>query len=156
MGKQKKKNPKDSKNFQTYFQNKMVRKNNQYVKYDGRSYKVQKNGTFWSKYTAEDHVKNIQKQFGIKTYPTIQYMGKERRVYEHKTDTVGQHIVNGYKFFGTNYTYIHAAREFENIYDSNGNFVKEIPRVWSGTYFFSEYTPKDHQNEMDLAMMNMV
>jgi Mg2+ and Co2+ transporter CorA len=128
----------------------MVR-NNQYVKYNGRSYKVQKNGTFWSKYTTKDHMKTIQKQFGIKPYFTIKYMGKERRVYEHKTDTVGQHTiehtVDGFKFFGTNYTNVHAAREFENIYDSDRNFVKEIPRVWSGSYFFSEYTPKDRQNE---------
>jgi hypothetical protein len=115
-----------------------------YVKFDGRSYKVQNNGTFWSKYTADDHIVRIQKQFGIKPYPTIQYKGKERRVYEHKTDTIGQHhTVDGCKFFGTNYTYIHASREFE---------LNEVPRDWSGTYFFSEYNLEDRQ----LELMNMV
>ena len=130
-----------------------------FVKYNGRSYKVKKNNTFWTKFTPEDRMK----QLGVKTYSTVSFLGKERRVYEHRDPTVvGQHIFKGKilglsareskkytgKQYATNYTYLDAARDFEKVLGSDGNLV-EISRIWSGSYFFSEYTAEDHYRTMD-------
>lgn len=78
--------------------------------------------------TSKFKKKNVKTPEKKENFPVISFGGKERRVYQHKQNAC--------------YNYAHAARDFKTVFVDGVR--TEEPRTWSGTYFMSEYTAKDH------------